>query len=112
MSPVMSGGSCPPSCRAGLVPRHVGRGLVPRLRRHATPFSFAVFPLEVPVDLGEYSRVDDKQVGIMDSEDKAPSPTGRERRKAQRIQINLEVDYTCEDTFLFAYITDMSASLT
>ena len=47
----------------------------------------------------------------MDSKDRAKpqSPTGRERRKAQRILINLEVDYTCEDTFLFAYITDLSA---
>ncbi len=47
----------------------------------------------------------------MDSENRAKtqSPTGRERRKAQRILINLEVDYACEDTFLFAYITDISA---
>ena len=47
-----------------------------------------------------------------DSESRAgnpASPTSRERRLAQRILINLEVDYTCEDTFLFAYITDMSA---
>ena len=37
------------------------------------------------------------------------SPTGRERRQAQRILIHQEVDYACEDTFLFAYITDISA---
>ncbi len=42
-------------------------------------------------------------------DDIPPSPTGRERRQAQRILINLEVDYACEDTFLFAYITDLSA---
>ena len=47
-----------------------------------------------------------------DSENQAGTPlsqTGRERRAAQRILINLEVDYACEDTFLFAYITDISA---
>jgi len=32
-----------------------------------------------------------------------------DRRQYQRILIDLEVDYECEDTFLFAYITDMSA---
>ena len=36
-------------------------------------------------------------------------PADRERRQAQRVLINLEVDYACEDTFLFAYITDLSA---
>lgn len=35
--------------------------------------------------------------------------TDDERRKSQRILVDLEVDYQCEDTFLFAYITDMSA---
>jgi type IV pilus assembly protein PilZ len=34
---------------------------------------------------------------------------GADRRKSQRILVDLEVDYQCEDTFLFAYITDMSA---
>ena len=34
---------------------------------------------------------------------------GSERRQSQRILVDLEVDYQCEDTFLFAYITDMSA---
>ncbi len=32
-----------------------------------------------------------------------------DRRRYQRILIDLEVDYQCEETFLFAYITDMSA---
>jgi type IV pilus assembly protein PilZ len=32
-----------------------------------------------------------------------------DRRKSHRILVDLEVDYQCEDTFLFAYITDMSA---
>jgi type IV pilus assembly protein PilZ len=35
--------------------------------------------------------------------------SGTDRRYSQRILIDLEVDYQCEDTFLFAYITDMSA---
>ena len=35
--------------------------------------------------------------------------TGADRRQSQRILIDLEVDYRCEDTFLFAYITDLSA---
>jgi type IV pilus assembly protein PilZ len=34
---------------------------------------------------------------------------GADRRRSQRILVDLEVDYQCEDTFLFAYITDLSA---
>ena len=34
--------------------------------------------------------------------------TGRDRRKYPRVFVDLEVDYRCEDTFLFAYITDIS----
>jgi type IV pilus assembly protein PilZ len=34
--------------------------------------------------------------------------TGIERRTAQRVPVALEVDYGCDDTFLFAYITDIS----
>ena len=34
---------------------------------------------------------------------------GRERREHDRVAVCLEVDYRCDDTFLFAYITDMSA---
>ena len=34
---------------------------------------------------------------------------GRERRVHERVAVCLEVDYRCDDTFLFAYITDMSA---
>lgn len=34
---------------------------------------------------------------------------GRERRVHERVAMCLEVDYRCDDTFLFAYITDMSA---
>jgi type IV pilus assembly protein PilZ len=34
---------------------------------------------------------------------------GRERRVHERVTTCLEVDYRCDDTFLFAYITDMSA---
>lgn len=35
--------------------------------------------------------------------------TGRDRRQFERVLVDLEVDYKCEDTFLFAYITDISA---
>src|SRR5688572_20990457 len=34
---------------------------------------------------------------------------GRDRRRFERVLVDLEVDYKCEDTFLFAYITDISA---
>jgi type IV pilus assembly protein PilZ len=34
---------------------------------------------------------------------------GAERREHERVLVNLEVDYKCDDTFLFAYITDLSA---
>ena len=33
-----------------------------------------------------------------------------ERRKAPRVLIDLEVDYALEDNYLFAYITDISAT--
>jgi type IV pilus assembly protein PilZ len=33
---------------------------------------------------------------------------GRERRVHQRVMVSMEVDYRCDDTFLFAYITDLS----
>lgn len=35
--------------------------------------------------------------------------TGRERREHQRVLVSMEVDYRCDETFLFAYITDLSA---
>jgi type IV pilus assembly protein PilZ len=35
--------------------------------------------------------------------------SGRDRRQFERVLVDLEVDYKCEDTFLFAYITDISA---
>src|SRR5687767_13094624 len=35
--------------------------------------------------------------------------TGADRRQFERVFVDLEVDYKCEDTFLFAYITDISA---
>src|SRR5438105_2233806 len=34
---------------------------------------------------------------------------GRERREHERVLVNFEVDYKDGDTFLFAYITDLSA---
>lgn len=32
----------------------------------------------------------------------------RDRRVHERVMVHLEVDYRCDDTFLFAYITDVS----
>jgi type IV pilus assembly protein PilZ len=32
-----------------------------------------------------------------------------ERREHERVLVNFEVDYRCNDPFLFAYITDLSA---
>jgi type IV pilus assembly protein PilZ len=34
---------------------------------------------------------------------------GRDRRQWERVLVDLEVDYRSDDTFLFAYITDISA---
>lgn len=34
---------------------------------------------------------------------------GRERREHERVEVSLEVDYRADETFLFAYITDISA---
>lgn len=39
----------------------------------------------------------------------AEQVNGRERRTHERIVVDLEVDYCAADTFLFAYITDISA---
>ena len=39
-----------------------------------------------------------------------PSPSESNRRAAPRILVNLEVDYASEDNYLFAYITDISAT--
>ncbi len=39
----------------------------------------------------------------------AAEPSLVERRVHQRILVNIEVDYKADDTFLFAYITDISA---
>lgn len=32
----------------------------------------------------------------------------RDRRAHERVLVNIEVDYACDETFLFAYITDLS----
>jgi type IV pilus assembly protein PilZ len=32
-----------------------------------------------------------------------------DRREHERVLVSFEVDYRCDDTFLFAYITDLSA---
>src|SRR5215813_5089790 len=34
----------------------------------------------------------------------------KDRRQHERVLVDLEVDYRCEDTFLFAYTTDISAT--
>jgi type IV pilus assembly protein PilZ len=35
--------------------------------------------------------------------------TGADRRVHERVHVDIEVDYKADDTFLFAYITDISA---
>jgi type IV pilus assembly protein PilZ len=35
--------------------------------------------------------------------------SARDRRGHERVLVHIEVDYRCDDTFLFAYITDLSA---
>src|SRR4051794_32191634 len=35
--------------------------------------------------------------------------TAQDRREHERVLVSFEVDYRCDDTFLFAYITDLSA---
>lgn len=37
-------------------------------------------------------------------------PIATERRAATRVLVDLEVDYAAEDNYLFAYITDISAT--
>ena len=46
--------------------------------------------------------------GVRPTPRRAPTEPA-ERRRAPRVLVDLEVDYRCEDTFLFAYITDISA---
>ena len=48
-------------------------------------------------------RVDNQPVG----DDRRFS--NRDRRRFERVFVDLDVDYRSEDTFLFAYITDISA---
>jgi Tfp pilus assembly protein PilZ len=43
-------------------------------------------------------------VGVADGAD------GAERRRAPRVLVDLEVDYASEENYLFAYITDISAT--
>lgn len=46
----------------------------------------------------------DTQPEMLDGERR----TGRDRRQWERVLVDLEVDYRSDDTFLFAYITDIS----
>jgi len=50
--------------------------------------------------------------GAVDHEpDPVPVPIAdTDRRRAPRVLVDLEVDYASEDNFLFAYITDISAT--
>ena len=50
-----------------------------------------------------------KVKGAMPASDPAAS-AGDERRRAPRVLVDLEVDYASEDNYLFAYITDISAT--
>ncbi len=49
-------------------------------------------------------RRGDTQPEMLDGERR----TGRDRRQWERVLVDLEVDYRSDDTFLFAYITDIS----
>lgn len=46
---------------------------------------------------------------ILEPVEHAP-PTDADRRRAPRVLVDLEVDYASEDNYLFAYITDISAT--
>jgi uncharacterized protein (TIGR02266 family) len=43
-------------------------------------------------------------------EAEAIAPVADDRRRAPRVLVDLEVDYASEDNYLFAYITDISAT--
>lgn len=45
-----------------------------------------------------------------DEDDEFAELRGTERRRAQRVLVNIEVDYADEDTYLLANITDISAT--
>jgi type IV pilus assembly protein PilZ len=45
----------------------------------------------------------------IDKIDEEERRLGRDRRQWERVLVDLEVDYRSDDTFLFAYITDISA---
>src|SRR5215475_10133705 len=44
----------------------------------------------------------------LDAKNVGEPKQGRERRQWERVLVDLEVDYRSDDTFLFAYITDIS----
>jgi type IV pilus assembly protein PilZ len=47
---------------------------------------------------------------IMSAKDARGTTDADERRRAPRVFVDLEVDYALEDNYLFAYITDISAT--
>ncbi|HEY5936273.1 MAG TPA: PilZ domain-containing protein [Kofleriaceae bacterium] len=51
-----------------------------------------------------------KVKGAMPASGGASASAGDERRRAPRVLVDLEVDYASEDNYLFAYITDISAT--
>jgi type IV pilus assembly protein PilZ len=53
-------------------------------------------------------RAKDRRRRALPVPDDRRSPA-TDRREHERVLVNFEVDYRCDDTFLFAYITDLSA---
>lgn len=53
------------------------------------------------------SKKDRRNEEVPVDEDRRAS--GRDRRRFERVLVDVEVDYGHDDTFLFAYITDISA---
>ena len=54
-------------------------------------------------------KTDDQDLGMKgEGRHPAAGESGKERRREPRVLLNIEVDYSSEDTFLFSYITDMS----
>ncbi len=48
--------------------------------------------------------------GVIEREPTAASIADTDRRRAPRVLVDLEVDYASEENYLFAYITDISAT--
>jgi hypothetical protein len=91
------------------------------VQRTTDPFSAGGTDHELGVDClltvdGQLPTVDSFRVERMPSEkhrrcDHKPVTGDRERdrRHGDRIPVDIEVDYECQETFLYAYITDIGA---